>query len=108
MILNTPAIRDLLKTRQHLHRAGFPLSHPAIVTVQAVIEQYRKRVGTPAYLSEMLGPLAVLSIGAVRLYGPDGEEMEFKGDERVIDFLRMVQPTKWPWVVSSPIGERYL
>lgn len=105
-MLTTAQVRDLLKTRQHLRRAGFTPSHPAVVAIQEMVGAYRAEVGTPTYLSEMLGPLAVLPVSAARFYGPAGEMMEYQGSERVIDFLKTA--ARLPWVVEVDGRLRYL
>jgi hypothetical protein len=61
-------IRDLLKTRTHCRQAGFPLTHPLIVALNKLINEYIVRVGLATYLSEMLGPVAKVSIFNCTLY----------------------------------------
>ncbi len=101
-----PVIRDLLKTRQHLLRAGYPPRHPVILAITEIVERYRKEAGLPTYLSQMLGPLAIIPANEAKFYGPDGEIIEVRGDGRVIDALR--EAKRLPWVVEVEKQTRHL
>jgi hypothetical protein len=68
-------VRLVLKNRSQCLRAGFPISHPIIVTFNEIRDEYIKRVGLATYLSQMLGPLAVVPISRCTLYQTDSREI---------------------------------
>jgi hypothetical protein len=76
--LSTNQIRDLLKTRTHCLQAGFPITHPLIVTLNKLIGEYIVRVGLATYLSEMLGPVATTSIYNCTLYDQANRPLKLK------------------------------
>ncbi|NJN97625.1 MAG: hypothetical protein HC875_27875 [Anaerolineales bacterium] len=57
-VFGTKEIRDVLKSRAHCLRAGFPSNHIIIVTLNEIRNHYILKVGLPTYLSQMLGELA--------------------------------------------------
>lgn len=69
-------IRDLLKTRAHCLQAGFPAAHPLIGTLNKLVGEYIARVGLATYLSEMLGPVAMVSIDKCTLYDHTDRPLE--------------------------------
>lgn len=74
-VLDTQAIRDILKCKAHLLRAGIPADFAAVEVLTIIIDYYRVKVGTPTYLSEMLGPLADTPIKECALYYANGERI---------------------------------
>jgi hypothetical protein len=51
-------IRNILKSKAHCLRAGFPSDHVIISVFDEILDDYVKRVGLATYLSQMLGDLA--------------------------------------------------
>ena len=56
-IFGAKEIRDVLKSRAHCLRAGFPSKHIIIATLNEIRDHYILKVGLPTYLSQMLGEL---------------------------------------------------
>jgi hypothetical protein len=85
-------VRLVLKNRSQCLRAGFPISHPIIVTFNEIRDEYIKRVGLATYLSQMLGPLAVVPISRCTLYQTDSREivvhLNGHGQQPVQRFIR--------------------
>lgn len=105
--LSVAAIRDILKTKAHLLRAGFPAQSLEVQALEFLAEEYRQQVGRVTYLSQMLGPLATVDVSEAKFYDERGGEMEMSGKGRVIDVLKRAE--KWPWkVIVIGKGERYL
>ncbi|GIK38461.1 MAG: hypothetical protein BroJett011_22940 [Chloroflexota bacterium] len=69
-------IRDLLKTRAHCLQAGFPITHPLMGALNKLIGEYIARVGLATYLSEMLGPVAMVSMDKCTLYDHTDRPLE--------------------------------
>lgn len=105
-LLEVQAIRDVLKTKAHLLRAGFPPQSLEIQALEFLAGEYRQTVGRVTYLSQMLGPLATLSTSEARFYDERGNEMEMSGEGRVIDVLKRAE--RWPWRIVTAIGERFI
>jgi hypothetical protein len=74
-LLDTPAIRDILKTRAHLLRAGIPPDFVAVETLTIIIDHYKGRVGLTTYLSQMLGEMANVPVSDCALYWMTGERI---------------------------------
>lgn len=74
-VFGAQEIRDVLKNRAHCLKAGFPLSHPIIETLNEIRDEYIKRVGFATYLSQMLGPLAVVPVEECTLFAADHQEI---------------------------------
>jgi hypothetical protein len=55
-------IRNILKSKAHCLRAGFPVDHMIISVFDEIRGDYVKRVGLATYLSQMLGDLANVSV----------------------------------------------
>jgi hypothetical protein len=55
-------IRNILKSKAHCLRAGFPLDHVIISVFDEILGGYVKRVGLATYLSQMLGDLANIPV----------------------------------------------
>ena len=55
-------IRNILKSKAHCLRAGFPLDHMILSVLDEIRDDYVKRVGLATYLSQMLGDLANVSV----------------------------------------------
>jgi hypothetical protein len=51
-------IRNILKSKAHCLRAGFPSDHMILSVLDEIRDDYVKRVGLATYLSQMLGDLA--------------------------------------------------
>jgi hypothetical protein len=54
-VFGAKEIRDVLKSRTHCLRAGFPARHIIIATLNEIRNHYILKVGVPTYLSQMLG-----------------------------------------------------
>jgi hypothetical protein len=71
-IFGAKEIRDVLKSRAHCLRAGFPPTHIIITTLNEIRDHYLLRVGLPTYLSQMLGDLGKVPIRDCILYDQAG------------------------------------
>ncbi|MCK6628039.1 MAG: hypothetical protein L6R45_23035 [Anaerolineae bacterium] len=69
-IFGAKEIRDVLKSRAHCLRAGFPAYHVIIATLNEIRDHYILKVGLPTYLSQMLGEVAKTPIQYCTLYDP--------------------------------------
>ena len=69
-------IRDVLKSKAHCLRAGFPAKHIIIATLNEIRDQYVLRVGLPTYLSQMLGDLAKVELKYCTLYTEEGQPID--------------------------------
>jgi hypothetical protein len=69
-------IRDVLKSREHCLRAGFPANHIIIMTLNEIRDHYVVKVGLPTYLSQMLGELAKAPVQCCTLYNQVGRLIE--------------------------------
>lgn len=67
-VFGAKEIRDVLKSRAHCIRAGFPANHIIIATLNEIRDHYIHRVGLPTYLSQMLGDMAKAPIQDCILY----------------------------------------
>jgi len=68
-------IRDLLKSKAHCLRAGFSANDIIIQTLNDIRDHYLKQVGLSTYLSQMLGPLAVIPMAHCQLFQEDGSQL---------------------------------
>jgi hypothetical protein len=75
-IFGAREIRDILKSKAHCLKAGFPANHFIIKTLNEIRDQYIKRVGLPTYLSQMLGPAGKVPIKDCKLYTGGGRQIE--------------------------------
>jgi len=75
-VFGAKEIRDVLKSKAHCLRAGFPLDHIIIKTLDEIRDHYIVRVGLPTYLSQMLGELATVPMQYCRLYTEDSRRIE--------------------------------
>ena len=75
-ILTTKEIRDVLKSKAHCLRAGFPPNHMIIQTLNEFRDHYVKKVGLPTYLSQMLGDVGRVQMQYCRLFREDGSEIQ--------------------------------
>ena len=57
-VLKARDIRDILRTKAHCRRVGFPVDHMIISSFDEILDDYVKRAGLAKYLSQMLGDLA--------------------------------------------------
>ena len=69
-------IRDVLKSRAHCLRAGFPPNHIIIKTLNEIRDHYIQRVGLATYLSQMLGSIANVPVQDCTLFGQNGRRIE--------------------------------
>ena len=67
-VFGAKEIRDVLKSRTHCLRAGFPAGHIIIATLNEIRNHYILKVGLPTYLSQMLGEVAKAPIQHCTLY----------------------------------------
>lgn len=67
-IFGAKEVRDVLKSRAHCLKAGFPSNHIIIITLNEIRIHYILRVGLPTYLSQMLGELGKFPIQNCVLY----------------------------------------
>ena len=67
-VFGAKEIRDVLKSRAHCLRAGFPPQHVIIATLNEIRDHYILKVGLPTYLSHMLGEMAKAPIQHCTLY----------------------------------------
>ena len=74
-ILTVREIRDVLKSKAHCLRAGFPAEHMIIQTLNEFRDHYARRVGLPTYLSQMLGELGKAQIQYCDLYNESGQRL---------------------------------
>jgi len=55
-------VRNILKSKAHCLRAGFPSDHMILSVLDEIRDDYVKRVGLATYLSQMLGDLANVAV----------------------------------------------
>ncbi len=101
--LTASQIRDLLKTRTHCLQAGFPATHPLIVTLNKIITEYVNRVGLSTYLSEMLGPVATVSTHKCTLYDRQGQPIAVDGQRCQQPLQRFIKEQFWPHNLPSKV-----
>ena len=90
-------IRDVLKSKAHCLRAGFPPHHQIINTLNEIKAHYIQRVGLPTYLSQMLGDVSTAPVEQCRLYAESGAPIEiFLNGSRHQPLLRFIA-RKFPW-----------
>ena len=65
-------IRDVLRSKAHCLRSGFPPNHIIIKTFNEIRKHYILRVGLPTYLSQMLGKMAKVEVQYCTLYNENG------------------------------------
>lgn len=75
-IFGAKEIRDVLKSREHCLKAGFPTNHIIIVTLNEIRDQYVIKVGLPTYLSQMLGEAAKTPVQNCTMYDKMGRPIE--------------------------------
>jgi hypothetical protein len=75
-IFGAKEIRDVLKSRAHCLRAGFPPRHLIIATLNEIRDYYILKVGLPTYLSQMLGDLAKTEIQHCTLFDHSDRPMK--------------------------------
>jgi hypothetical protein len=74
-ILTVREIRDVLKSKAHCLRAGFPPDHMIIKTLNEFRDHYLTRVGLPTYLNQMLGELGKVQMQYCSLYDEKGQQI---------------------------------
>jgi hypothetical protein len=75
-IFGAKEIRDVLKSKAHCLRAGFPPDHVIITTFNEIRDHYILRVGLPTYLSQMLGDVATVPMQYCQFYAEDGRPVK--------------------------------
>jgi len=75
-VLTAKEIRDVLKSKAHCLRAGFPPNHVIIQTLNEFRDHYVKKVGLPTYLSQMLGDVGKAQMQYCKLYRENGSEIQ--------------------------------
>lgn len=75
-ILTAKEIRDVLKSKAHCLRAGFPADHIIIKTLNEFRDHYLGRVGLPTYLSQMLGEVGKAPMQSCTLYAENGQPIQ--------------------------------
>ena len=69
-------IRNILKSKAHCLRAGFPLDHMIISVSDEIRDHYVKRVGLATYLSQMLDDLANVPVQNCAFFDESGQPIE--------------------------------
>lgn len=77
-ILTAKEMRDVLKSKAHCLRAGFPKNHVIIQTLNEFRDHYVSRVGLPTYLSQMLGELGNTPMEHCKLFTEDGTHIKLR------------------------------
>jgi hypothetical protein len=113
-------IRDILKSKAHCLRAGFPSDNMIISIFDEILVGYVKRVGLATYLSQMLGDLANVPVQNCAFFDESEQPVEVhlngNGQQPVQRFVaRQLGPENLPFRVdirrqpdSSRIETRYL
>lgn len=104
-VFGTKEIRDVLKSRAHCLRAGFPPNHIIITTLNEIRNHYILKVGLPTYLSQMLGELAPAPIQACELYNQHDHPIKLNlNNQTQQSLLRFIvknfQPNELPFKVE--------
>jgi len=74
-ILTAKEMRDVLKSKAHCLRAGFPPDHSIIQTLNEFRDHYLQRVGLSTYLSQMLGEFGKAQMQYCTLFSDTGDEI---------------------------------
>jgi hypothetical protein len=69
-------IRNILKSKAHCLRAGFPLDHMILSVLDEIRDDYVRRVGLATYLSQMLGDLANIPVQDCAFFNESGQPIE--------------------------------
>jgi hypothetical protein len=77
-VFGAKEIRDVLKSRAHCLRAGFPPNHIIIITLNEIRDHYLRKVGLPTYLSQMLGDLGKIPTQYCTLYDQEGRPIKLQ------------------------------
>jgi hypothetical protein len=84
-------IRNILKSKAHCLRAGFPLDHMILSVLDEIRDDYVKRVGLATYLSQMLGHLANVPVQDCAFLDESGQPIDIhlngKGQQPVQRFI---------------------
>jgi len=77
-------IRNILKSKAHCLRAGFPLDHMILSVLDEIRDDYVKRVGLATYLSQMLGDLANVAVRNCAFFDESEQpiEVHLNGNEQ--------------------------
>jgi hypothetical protein len=112
-------IRDILKSKAHCLRAGFPVDHTIISALDEILDDYVRRVGVATYLSQMLGDLANVPAQNCAFFDESEQPIEFQfngnGQQPVQRFIARHFEKKLPFRLdirrqpdSNRIETRYL
>jgi hypothetical protein len=96
-VFGTKEIRDVLKSRAHCLRAGFPPQHVIIITLNEIRDHYIIKVGLPTYLSQMLGDVAKAPIRYCTLYDPNDQPLEFDLNRNPAQPLQRFIAQRFQW-----------
>jgi hypothetical protein len=69
-------VRNILKSKAHCLRAGFPSDHMILSVLDEIRDDYVKRVGLATYLSQMLGDLANVPVQDCAFLDESGQPIE--------------------------------
>ena len=77
-------IRNILKSKAHCLRAGFPSDHMILSVLDEIRDDYVKRVGLATYLSQMLGDLANVAVRNCAFFDESEQpiEVHLNGNEQ--------------------------
>jgi hypothetical protein len=77
-------IRNILKSKAHCLRAGFPSDHMILSVLYEIRDDYVKRVGLATYLSQMLGDLANVAVRNCAFFDESEQpiEVHLNGNEQ--------------------------
>jgi hypothetical protein len=75
-VFKTQEVRNVLKSKAHCLRAGFPLDHMIFSVFDEILDDYVKRVGLATYLSQMLGSLANVPVQNCTFFDEGGQPIE--------------------------------
>ena len=118
-VFKTRDIRDILKSKAHCLRAGFPMDHAIISVFDEILDDYTRRVGLATYLSQMLGDLANVPAQNCAFFDESEQPIEFQfngnGKQPVQRFVAQHFKKKLPFRLdirrqpdSDRIETRYL
>ncbi len=96
-IFGAKELRDVLKSRAHCLRAGFPAGHIIIATLNEIRNHYILKVGLPTYLSQMLGDMAKAPIQYCTLYDPGDQSITISPNHNPTQPLQRFLAQHFQW-----------
>jgi hypothetical protein len=98
-------VRNILKSKAHCLRAGFPSDHVILSVLDEIRDDYVKRVGLATYLSQMLGHLANVPVQDCAFFDESEQPIEVhlngNGQQPVQRFVaRQFGPKNLPFRVD--------